>query len=171
MIGRFARSPFKKSIAIMALVATSIAILAALALSAGATEPDTTPPAFTISGTAIKAVEEEAQSGSYELHIAATDGSEAAPQSGVAKIEVSVDGSGQQSWEKYCPEGSCSLEQTWTWIPGNYSGAYHVLTVKVTDHAGNTTEEDISPEGVAEVPREAAYGSDVTAPKISFSGT
>jgi hypothetical protein len=155
----------------VAATAASIGVLGALGGYAAATEPDTTPPAFVLSGSAIKAVEEEALTGSYELHIAATDGSESAPQSGIAKIEVSVDGSGQQSWEKYCPEGSCALEESWAWLPANFSGAYHVLTVKVTDHAGNMTEEEITPQGIEEVPREREHGIDATPPKISFSGT
>jgi hypothetical protein len=170
---RFAGRRLKASmmVAALAVIAGAAAILATLGGTAAATEPDTIPPTFVLSGSAIEAVEEEAHTGSYELHIAATDGSESSPQSGIAKIEVSVDGSGQQSWEKYCPEGSCSLEESWTWLPANFSGAYHVLAVKVTDHAGNTTEEEITPEGVEEVPRELEHGTDTTAPRISFSGT
>jgi hypothetical protein len=173
MAHRFGGRRLKASmvVAAMVVIAGAAAILAGLGGTAAATEPDTTPPAFVLSGTAIKAVEEEAPTGSYELHIAATDGSESEPQSGIAKIEVSVDGSGQQSWEKYCPEGSCSLEESWTWLPANFSGAYHVLSVKVTDHAGNTTEEEITPQGIEEVPRELEHGTDTTPPKISFSGT
>lgn len=173
MAGRVAGSRVRAWFAPTAIVTTAVLVvgLTMLAGSASATEPDTTPPVVVLSGSAIKAVEEEAQTGNYELHVAATDGSESEPQSGIAKIEVSVDGSGQQSWEKYCPEGNCSLEETWTWLPANFSGAYHVLAVKVTDHAGNTTEEEISPEGVEEVPCEHGYGTDTIPPKVSFSGT
>lgn len=157
------------STAVIAVIALALIGLAAPAI---ADATDGTPPVVHLSGSAVSAVEEEASSGSYELVIAASDGSASEPQSGVAKIEVSVDGSGQQSWEKYCPEGSCELEETWTWTPAGYSGTGHELVVKVTDHAGNVTEEEVSWEGLAEIPQEAApAGTDTTSPAIAFSGS
>jgi hypothetical protein len=166
-----AASDFRKMLAAMAAVA--LVLLAALPGVAVASEPDAAAPVVSLSGTAVKAVEEGKATGTYELHIAATDGSKSAPQSGVAKIEVGVDGSGQQSWEKNCPEGSCGLEESWTYSPASFSPEFpRWITVKVTDHAGNATEEEISIEGLEEVPREAApTGSDTTAPTISFSGS
>lgn len=147
--------------------------LLCFASSAGATEPDRTPPVVSLSGMAIKAVEEGKTTGTYELHIAATDGSEAAPQSGVAKIEVGVDGSGQQSWEKFCPEGSCALEQNWTYSPATFASEFpRWITVWVTDHAGNATEEEVSVEGLEEVPRETPpTEADTTPPTIALSGS
>ena len=174
MADKSARSKLKALIGASLLIAATVAaLLAALGSSARATEPDKTPPTVSLSGSAVKAVEEGKSTGAYELHIAATDGSKAAPQSGVAKIEVGVDGSGQQSWEKDCPEGSCSLEETWSYSPGNYSSeGPRWITVKVTDHAGNATEEEISLEGVEEVPREAApTGTDKTPPNITLAGS
>jgi hypothetical protein len=169
----FGGSRSRFSIVLMAVVGATIALLTH-GHSAGATEPDKTPPVVTVSGSAIQAVEEYKTTGSYELHIVATDGSKTAPQSGVAKIEVAVDGSGQQSWEKSCPEGSCGLEESWTYAAGTYpsEGPPHVITVKVTDHAGNATEERISWEGVEEVPGEAApKGPDTTLPTIGLTGS
>ena len=112
---------------------------------AAPTGADTTPPDVGFFGSAVKAVEEGATTGSYELHIAATDGSPSAPQSGVSKIEVRVDGTTLQSWEKYCPVGSCPLEVTWPYQPGNFPGEGHVLTVTIRDHAGNVTTRTIEP--------------------------
>jgi hypothetical protein len=151
----------------------AMVILGAFATSAGATGPDKTPPTVTLSGSTVKAVEEGKTTGTYQLHIAATDGSKAVPQSGVAKIEVAVDGFGQQSWEKYCPEGSCGLEGNWTYSPASFPSEFpRWITVKVTDHAGNVTEDEISIEGLEEVPREAAsIGPDTTPPTIAFSGS
>lgn len=140
--------------------------------SARATEPDKAPPVVTLSGTAVKAVEEGKATGTYELHIVATDGSKAVPQSGVAKIEVGVDGSGQQSWEKSCPEGSCGLEEKWTYSPASYLfESPRWITVKVTDHAGNVTEEEVSIEGIEEIREAAPTGPDTTAPTITFLGS
>lgn len=167
-------------VAVVPMLGVALCALAALVFllavggPAGATEPDKTPPVVTVSGTAIQAVEESKTTGSYELHIVAADGSKTAPQSGVAKVEVAVDGSGQQYWEKTCPEGSCGLEETWTYSPGNFPlpGAGHVIIVKVTDHAGNVTEERISREGVEPVLGEAApTGPDTIPPEVGFFGS
>lgn len=160
------------SITLAAVVVAFALVLAAGGGKAYATETDKTPPVVTLSGTAVKAVEEGKTTGTYELHIVATDGSKAAPQSGVAKIEVGVDGSGQQSWEKSCPEGSCGLEEKWTYSPASYLfESPRWITVKVTDHAGNVTEEEISIEGVEEVREAAPTGPDTTAPTITFLGS
>jgi hypothetical protein len=157
---------------LMTASVAAILITAALVGSAGATEPDKAPPVVTLSGTAVKAVEEGKTTGTYELHIVATDGSKTAPQSGVAKIEVGVDGSGQQSWEKSCPEGSCGLEEKWTYSPASYLfEAPRWITITVTDHAGNVTEEEISIEGLEEVREAAPAGPDTTAPTITFLGS
>jgi hypothetical protein len=132
--------------------------------------PDVTPPVLTLSGSAVKAIEDGATSGTYELHIAAADGP--APQSGVAKIELSIDGTGLQSWEKYCPAGGCSLEVEWPYSPASFSGAGHVVTVSVRDHAGNVTEETISREGIKELAGEAApTGPDMTPPVLGLTGS
>jgi hypothetical protein len=164
-----------KSVARIGAIALAIfgLLVCVFVATTGATEPDKTPPTVSLSGTAVKAVEEGKATGSYQLHVAATDGSRSVPQSGVAKIEVAVDGYGQQSWEKYCPEGSCGLEENWAYVPSNYtSEGPRWITVKFTDHAGNATEEEISLEGIEEIPREAApTGSDKTPPTITLAGS
>jgi hypothetical protein len=167
-------SRFRNSIAAAAgLVAVVVMALGAVTASAGAAVPDTKPPTVALTGTAVEAAETGASTGTYELQIKATDGSKTAPQSGIAKIEVGVDGSGQQSWEEYCPQGSCSLTQDWTYSPGNFASEFpRWITVKVTDHAGNTTEKEISIEGLAEVPRETApTAPDTTPPTVALTGS
>ena len=166
-----------KSVKLRVLAVSGILILVSLigvfTATAGATEPDKTPPTLALTGTAIQAVKEGKSTGTYELHIVASDGSKSVPQSGVAKIEVGVDGYGQQSWEKYCPEGNCSLTENWTYSPGSYSSeGPRWITVKVTDHAGNATEDEVTIEGIEVVPREAApTGSDTTPPTITLAGS
>jgi hypothetical protein len=166
-----------KSVKLRVLAVSGILILLSLigvfTATAGATEPDKTPPTLALTGTAIQAVKEGKSTGTYELHIVASDGSKSVPQSGVAKIEVGVDGYGRQSWEKYCPEGNCSLTENWTYSPGSYSSeGPRWITVKVTDQAGNATEDEVTIEGIEVVPREAApTGSDTTPPTITLAGS
>jgi hypothetical protein len=113
---------------------------------AAPTGPDTTAPTITFLGSAVEAVETGATSGKYELRMLARDGSPSAPQSGVSKIEVAVDGTTVQSWEKYCPVGSCRLKIQWPYTPASFTGTGHVLTVTVRDHAGNVTTRTIGPD-------------------------
>ena len=130
---------------------------------AAPTGSDTIPPEIGFYGSAVKAAEEGATSGSYELHIAAVDGAPTAPQSGVAKIEVGVDGTTLQYWEKSCPVGSCHLEVTWPYAPGNFPGGGHVITITVRDHAGNVITRTIEPSSfprlLAAYPFEEGSGS------------
>jgi hypothetical protein len=148
-------------------------VLSGLALAANARAADSSSPVASISGTAVRAVEEGKTTGTYELHVAAVDGSNSAPQSGVAKIEIGVNGSGQQSWENNCLGENCGLEVTWSYLPANYSSEFpRWLTVKVTDRAGNVTEYELSIEGLEQVPPEAApSGADSTPPILEVTGS
>jgi hypothetical protein len=115
-------------------------------------EKETVPPVLSLSGSAVAAAKEAKTSGSYELDIAATDGSSTAPQSGVTSVVISVDGTAVETYSQSCPKGSCGLEKTWTYSPASYPGTIHTITVQVTDQAGNVTTQAVGPE---EIPGQA----------------
>jgi RHS repeat-associated protein len=108
-------------------------------------EPEQIPPTLALTGGAVKAVEESAATGSYELHIGATDGSSVSPQSGVVKAVVSVNGYVAQTFTQSCPKGNCALEKSWTYSPASYASTPRTITVEVTDAAGNVTKQTLTP--------------------------
>ena len=79
----------------------------------------------------------------YPLTITATDGTTAAPQSGVAKVVVKVDGKTKETWTPGCATENCSFSGTWTLKTSEYTAAGHKIEVLVTDAAGVVSEKTI----------------------------
>lgn len=138
-------------------------------------EKEHVAPSVTLLGSAIAAAKEAKTSGTYELHVEATDGSPSAPQSGVRSILISVDGTNvKQFGPPPCKKGSCALSGAWTYTPASFGGVGHTITVQTTDFAGNVTTSVIGPEevpGVADgnvlacpASGEAGVGSPVVEP-------
>ncbi|HJZ38300.1 MAG TPA: hypothetical protein VJ204_18675, partial [Solirubrobacterales bacterium] len=69
---------------------------------------DHTAPEVTLSGALTEQEKLGTLKSEYPLSIKATDGTEADPQSGVAKVEVKVDGKLKQTWSPGCATENCS---------------------------------------------------------------
>jgi RHS repeat-associated protein len=78
------------------------------------------------------------------LQVGASDGSSGDPRSGVASIDVLVDGVVKDHVTQPCPSGSCPLSRGWTLVPSQYSVGTHAVRVEATDVAGNTTVKTLS---------------------------
>jgi hypothetical protein len=69
---------------------------------------------------------------SYGLRVDATD----APGSGVASVEVLVDGARTHYAEQACPAGDCPMSRDFTLDTSAYGEGFHFVSVVATDHAG-----------------------------------
>jgi hypothetical protein len=122
---------------------------------------DHTAPSLSLSGT----MTEQASLGStlpqYTLKYAATDGTEAAPQSGVVSTEVKVDGKAVEA--KYapgCATKNCSITKEWTLLASQYTTGAHVVQVITTDGVGLTTTKSVN----------ISLGKDSTEPLLKPTG-
>jgi sugar lactone lactonase YvrE len=102
------------------------------------THGDRTAPTVVLSGS----ITEQATLGktlpSYKLKVAATDpGPAEERKSGVAKLEIKVDGALVDSTSPGCPSEGCSLNREWTLSSSSYLGS-HFVTATATDAAGTT---------------------------------
>jgi sugar lactone lactonase YvrE len=101
---------------------------------------------------------------SYALRVNATDGTAAAPQSGVKKVEVRVDGkraemAEEKEWEPNCQTQNCPVTGEWTLNSSEYTAGPHEVQVIATDAVGNTTTKTLQVE------------LHPTPPKLEVSGT
>jgi hypothetical protein len=103
---------------------------------------DRTPPEIDASGSFI---DNQGQSygddDTYELWIDASDGSDQLPASGVASIEILVDGWRQDYVSQSCPESSCDMSEAWNFNPDGYATGSHTVQAVVTDAVGNTSTQ------------------------------
>jgi hypothetical protein len=97
---------------------------------------DHTAPTLALSGS----MSEQATLGNtlpqYALNIDAKDGTTESPQSGVAKVEVKVDGVKVKEWSPGCTTQNCPLSQAWTLDSANYGVGKHLVEVIATDAVG-----------------------------------
>jgi RHS repeat-associated protein len=113
-------------------------------LSATATtkiKVDSTPP-HSITLTGMPSGNEFGE-GQYVLKASATDGSGTTPSSGVAEIELAVDGKQLGKWSNGCSPGPCTASGEWAISGESYETGKHTLTITATDHAGNVAKEEI----------------------------
>ncbi len=111
---------------------------------------DRTPPKLTLTGSLKEHSGGEIGEGDYTLSMAAQDGSSSAPQSGVHKIEVYVDGRRTNEFASTCsdpvgiPKSECfSLSETLT-LEGQHLGVgVHTVEVAALDWAGNRTTSTV----------------------------
>jgi Peptidase A4 family len=101
---------------------------------------DTTAPVIELSGPLTEGLEEGITE--YPLHVHATDGEPAAPQSGVKRVTISVDGEPVKTVEQECGAGSCPLDSEWVFNSVEFPGE-HVVTVSAVDFGGNETSESL----------------------------
>jgi hypothetical protein len=92
---------------------------------------DNTDPGIADSGSLKDAANHDTNGETYDLNVDATDS-----LSGVASIEILVDGTRAGYQEQSC-SGGCSLSYHFTYVPSNYSSDSHSIAVIVTDAAGN----------------------------------
>lgn len=134
----------------------------------GATEikikVDHTAPGLTLSGTMTEQASLGTQKAQYTVKAAATDGTEAQPRSGVAKIEIKIDGkpiSLDSSWSPGCATKNCGLTKEWTLNADQYSAGQHKVEVIATDGVGLSTTKSVTIE----------THPDLTAPAVALSGS
>jgi RHS repeat-associated protein len=111
---------------------------------------DHTPPSVLLSGTLAEQETVGTTLPEYQLNINVTDGEDGAPQSGVASVEVKVDGKkvtmpNETSWHPNCaaqtPSQNCSFSGSWTLKASEYALGSHEVEVIATDAVGKVTRE------------------------------
>lgn len=107
---------------------------------------DRTAPELTLSGPLTEQAALGWNRASYALNLNAADGTEAAPQSGVAKAVVEVDGKVAYESAPGCLTKNCPLSREWTLDASQYSLGQHTVTVKATDAVSLTTTKTLTIE-------------------------
>jgi hypothetical protein len=107
---------------------------------------DHTAPSVALSGTMTEQASLGTKRPSYVLTTTNKDGTEAAPQSGVASTEITVDGKKVDSSAAGCATQNCSVTRNWTLESNAYSVGKHVVVAKATDAVGLTTEKTLNIE-------------------------
>jgi len=108
---------------------------------------DGTDPIVAVGGALKQAEGQALTSSSYALDISATDGddsSAATERSGVASIEILVDGIRTFFEEQSCSAGSCPMDASWTYQVGSFAPGPHVVSVVVRDQLGHEATEEIT---------------------------
>lgn len=101
------------------------------------THGDRTAPTVTLSGTITEQATLGATRPAYIVKVQATDpGPAEERKSGVAKIEILVDGKVKDSIAPGCPSEGCSLNREWTLNSSSESTGWHGLETRTTDAAG-----------------------------------
>lgn len=124
---------------------------------------DHTAPEVTLSGALTEEEKLGTLKSEYPLTIKAADGTEADPQSGVAKVEVKVDGKAKQTWNPGCATENCPFSGSWTLKTSEFTAASHEVEVLVTDAAGVVSESTIEID-LGEAPPQTSF----TSPHPSF---
>ncbi|HEX4670235.1 MAG TPA: RHS repeat-associated core domain-containing protein [Solirubrobacterales bacterium] len=119
---------------------------------------DHTAPQVTLSGALTEQESLGTLKSEYPLNFKATDGTEADPQSGVAKVEVKVDGKTKSTWNPGCATENCPFSGAWTLKTSEYSAASHEVEVLVTDAAGVVSENTIEVD-LGEAPPQTSFTS------------
>jgi hypothetical protein len=113
------------------------------ATRAWAVTVDHDPPELSLSGSLWTRAEGPATRSTYDLTASATDGdSSTDPQSGVADIEIQVDGQRVDYGSQTCNGGSCGLSRSWTFDASAYSAGLHRISVIAHDLLGQDTQEN-----------------------------
>jgi hypothetical protein len=100
---------------------------------------DHTAPAVVLTGTATEQASLGTERGVYSLIVTATDGTTTAPQSGVTKLELLIDGKSVPPVNQTCSPKNCGLSHTFELLQSNLGYGTHSLEILVTDGVGHTT--------------------------------
>jgi sugar lactone lactonase YvrE len=125
---------------------------------------DHTAPEVSLSGSLTEQGSVGTHRPTYALRVNAKDGVEGAPQSGVKKVEVLVDGkkipmAEEAEWEPNCQTQNCALNGEWTMNASEYAAGAHEVKVIATDAVNNVTTKVLQVE------------LHPPAPSLSLSGT
>lgn len=107
---------------------------------------DHTPPSIALSGSMTEQATIGTSRPRYVLTTSNTDGTEAAPQSGVVSTEITIDGKKVDSTAAGCATKNCSVNRGWALESGAYSVGKHVIVAKATDGVGLTAEKTLTIE-------------------------
>ena len=94
----------------------------------------------------------------YAVHAVASDGTVAAPRSGVRSLELLVDGARQELAQQTCAAGNCSLTRDFQLDATTLGEGDRQVVVRATDVVGNTSEQQWT------------VRIDRTAPAVTLSG-
>jgi sugar lactone lactonase YvrE len=123
---------------------------------------DRTSPSLALTGT----ITEQAKLGkkwpSYALKVNASDGTEAAPQAGVVKTAIKVDGKVEDEKTPGCSTKNCSVQREWQLDASKYSPGPHVVEVLATDAVGLTTTKTVAIELNAASPPSVGLSGSMT---------
>jgi hypothetical protein len=107
---------------------------------------DHTPPSIVLTGSMTEQATIGTSRPRYVLTTSNTDGTEAAPQSGVVSTEITIDGKKVDSTSAGCATKNCSVNRGWALESPAYSVGKHVVVAKATDGVGLTTEKTLNIE-------------------------
>jgi sugar lactone lactonase YvrE len=105
---------------------------------------DHTAPGLALSGSLTEQSKLGNKLPTYKLNLNATDGSEAAPQSGVAKTVVEVDGQVVDEAAPGCSTRNCSIAREWTLEASQFAVGTHTAKVTATDAVGLSTSKTVN---------------------------
>jgi hypothetical protein len=105
---------------------------------------DGTPPEVTLDGTLYDHRGGYLYDTSYDLSVSATDGAAGDVETGVASIEIRIDGAQKQFLEQDCLLGGCSMNSSFTLVTDDYADASHTVVVRVLDKAGNAAQRSFT---------------------------
>jgi hypothetical protein len=125
---------------------------------------DHTAPTLTLSGTMTEQATLGTTRPQYTLKYVAKDGTTASPQSGIASVEVKLDGKKVEaaSVAPNCGTENCEASREWTLEAGAYPLGEHTVTVSATDAVGLTT----TPPKTLKI----TLAKDTTRPQLGLSG-
>jgi RHS repeat-associated protein len=113
---------------------------------------DNTAPEISLSGPLTEQEKLGTTQTEYPLAISITDGFEDdPPQSGVASVEVKVDGKkitmpNETPWHPACSTRDCAFNGSWTLKASEYAPGDHEVEVIATDAVGHTSREILEVE-------------------------
>ena len=96
---------------------------------------DHTAPALSVSGSALEQATVGTGQSSYTVKLAATDGTTAAPQSGVVREVVKVDNVVEKEFTQTCTK-SCEMAREWILESRKYADGVHTIEVFAVDGVG-----------------------------------
>jgi hypothetical protein len=92
-----------------------------------------------------------------DLHIVGSD-----PYSGVASVEIKVDGTVKQTFTNPTPCDGCGMDQHWNWHAADYGPGSHTITVTAKDATGSSPHQTVDQWTVT---------GDDQSPDVSFEGS